>query len=141
MTCVYSLLETVTELSQNREMRFFRLLSFVTVLETKAQSEEIKDNNSGLFEFPKLEWPSPKTFIGYLSNFTHRVADIVNDVKLDSLSETEFFEIPDMATDFELGNFTLTELEDFILNSIRNFSIIIMYCQGIHVFGKGSSKK
>ena len=119
-------------------MRFFRLLIFVTVLETK--SEEIKDNNSRLFEFPKLEWPSPKTFIGYLSNFTHRVADIVNDVKLDSLSETEFFEIPDMATDFELGNFTLTELEDFILNSIRYVSIFIMYCQGIHVFGKSSSK-
>lgn len=129
MTCVYSLLETVTELSQKREMRFFRLLIFVTVLKTKAQSEEIKDNNSGPFEFPKLEWPSPKTFIGYLSNFTHRVADIVNDVKLDSLSETEFFEIPDMATDFELGNFTLTELEDFILNSIRNCSIFIMNCQ------------
>ena len=139
MTCVYSLLETVTELSQKREMRFFRLLIFVTVLETK--SEEIKDNNSRLFEFPKLEWPSPKTFIGYLSNFTHRVADIVNDAKLDSLSETEFFEIPDMATDFELGNFTLTELEDFILNSIRYFSIFIMYCQEIHIFGKSSSKK
>ena len=102
-------------------MRFFRFFIFIAILKTKA--EEIKDNNSGLFEFPKLEWPSPKTFIGYLSNFTHRVADIVNDVKLDSLSETEFFEIPEMNTDFELGNFTLTELEDFILNSIRNSSI------------------
>ena len=104
-------------------MRFFRFLIFITVLKIKAQSKEIKDNDSGLFDFPKLEWPSPKTFIGYLSNFTHRVADIVNDVKLDSLSETEFFEIPEMNTDFEIGNFTLTELEDFILNSIRNSSI------------------
>ena len=104
-------------------MRFFRFLIFITILKTKAQSKEIKDNYSGLFEFPKLEWPSPKTFIGYLSNFTHRVADIVNDVKLDSLSETEFFEILELNTDFELGNFTLTELEDFILNSIRNCSI------------------
>ena len=129
MTCVYSLLETVTELSQYREMRFFRFFIFITILKTKAQSEnqEIKDNNSGLFEFPKLEWPSPKTFIGYLSNFTHRVADVVNDVKLDSLSETEFFEIPEMNTDFEIGNFTLTEFEDFILNSIRNCSIFINY--------------
>ena len=110
-------------------MIFFRYLIFITILKTTAQSEsqEIKDNNSGLFEFPKLEWPSPKTFIGYLSNFTHRVADIVNDVKLDSLSETEFFEIPEMNTDFELGNFTLTELEDFILNSIRNSSRIVDY--------------
>ena len=110
-------------------MRFFRFFIFITILKTKAQSEnqEIKDNNSGLFEFPKLEWPSPKTFIGYLSNFTHRVADVVNDVKLDSLSETEFFEIPELNTDFELGNFTLTELEDFILNSIRNCSIFINY--------------
>ena len=71
MTCVYSLLETVTELSQYREMRFFRFLIFITILNTKA--EEIKDNNSGLFELPKLEWPSPITFIGYLSNFLHRV--------------------------------------------------------------------
>ena len=110
-------------------MRFFRFLIFITILKTKAQSKEIKDNNSGLFEFPKLEWPSPKTFIGYLSNFTHRVADIVNDVKLDSLSETEFFEILELNTDFELGNFTLTELEDFILNSIRKSSIFLMNCQ------------
>ena len=64
---------TVDESSQNREMRFFRLFIFVTALKTKAQFEEIKDNNSGLFDFPKLEWPSPITFIGYLSNFLHRV--------------------------------------------------------------------
>ena len=64
---------TVDESSQIREMRFFRLFIFETALKTKAQFEEIKDNYSGLFEFPKLEWPSPKTFIGYLSNFTHRV--------------------------------------------------------------------
>ena len=49
------------------------VLIFVTALKTKAQFEEIKDNNSGLFEFPKLEWPNPITFIGYLSNFIHRV--------------------------------------------------------------------
>ena len=49
------------------------VLIFVTALKTKAQFEEIKDNNSGLFEFPKLKWPSPITFIGYLSNFIHRV--------------------------------------------------------------------
>ena len=127
MTCVYSLLETVTELSQYREMRFFKFLIFlITVLKTTAQTEnhEINQETPGisrLFEFPKLEWPSPKTFIGYLSNFTHRVADIVNDVKLDTLTESDFFEIPE--TDFELGNFTFTELEELILNSIRNFSI------------------
>ena len=130
MTCVYSLLETVTELSQYREMRFFKFLIFlITVLKPTAQTENHEINQetpgtpgtSGLFEFPKLEWPSPKTFIGYLSNFTHRVADIVNDVKLDTLTESDFFEIPE--TDFELGNFTFTELEELILNSIRNFSI------------------
>ena len=127
MTCVYSLLETVTELSQYREMRFFKFVIFlITVLKTTAQTENQEINQetpgtSGLFEFPKLEWPSPKTFIGYLSNFTHRVADIVNDVKLDTLTESDFFEIPE--TDFELGNFTFTELEELILNSIRNFSI------------------
>ena len=49
------------------------VLIFVTALKTKAQFEEIKDNNSGLFDFQKLEWPSPITFIGYLSNFLHRV--------------------------------------------------------------------
>ena len=94
MTCVYSLLETVTEISQYREMRFFKFLIFlITVLKTTAQTENREINQetpgtAGLFEFPKLEWPSPKTFIGYLSNFTHRVADIVNHVKLDTLSET-----------------------------------------------------
>ena len=108
-------------------MRFFKFLIFlITVLKTTAQTENREINQetpgtAGLFEFPKLEWPSPKTFIGYLSNFTHRVADIVNDVKLDTLSESDFFEIPE--TDFELGNFTFTELEELILNSIRNFSI------------------
>ena len=127
MTCVYSLLETVTEISQYREMRFFKFLIFlITVLKTTAQTENREINQetpgtAGLFEFPKLEWPSPKTFIGYLSNFTHRVADIVNDVKLDALTESGFFENPE--TDFEVGNFTFTELEDLILNSIRNFSI------------------
>ena len=68
---------TVDESSQKREMRFFRLLIFVTALKTKAQFEEIKDNYSGLFEFPKLEWPSPITSIGYLSNFLHRVQSVM----------------------------------------------------------------
>ena len=57
-----------------------------------------------------------------LSNFTNRVVDIVNDVNLDSLSETELFEIPQLPTDFGVGDFNLTEIENFILNSIRKIS-------------------
>ena len=128
MTCVYSLFETVTELSQHREMRFSRFLVYITILKAKAASEALSENGeskekwSNSFEFPKLDWSSPKTFMGYISNFTHRVADIVNDVKLDSLSENELFDIPQLPTDFEFGDFNLTEIENFILNSIRNFS-------------------
>ena len=109
-------------------MRFSRFLVYITILKAKAASEALSENGeskekwSNSFEFPKLDWPSPKTFMGYISNFTHRVADIVNDVKLDSLSENELFDIPQLPTDFEFGDFNLTEIENFILNSIRNFS-------------------
>ena len=109
-------------------MRFLNFLVFVTIFKAKSTSEaqpenvETKENWPNSFEFPKLDWPSPKTFMGYLSNFTHRVVDVVNDVKLDSLSENELFEIPQLPTDFEFGDFNLTEIENFILNSIRKFS-------------------